>query len=72
MKAIRIVLVLGVVAGAACNRERPIDDARLRDAAADSSDWLMYGRTYNEQRFSPLTQISDQYVLSRSAESARR
>ncbi len=31
-------------------------------AAAGDSEWLSYGRDYNEQRFSPLTQISDQTV----------
>jgi len=30
--------------------------------AADAGDWLMYGRTYDEQRYSPLTQIDDQTV----------
>jgi len=25
---------------------------------ADNSSWLSYGRTYNEQRFSPLTKVS--------------
>ena len=36
-----------------------VDDARLIDADKDSANWLTYGRTYNEQRFSPLRQISD-------------
>ncbi len=35
-----------------------IDDARLRDAADDPYDWITHGRTYSEQRFSPLTAIS--------------
>jgi len=36
-----------------------IDDAALANAAADSANWLTYGRTYEEQRFSPLTQIDE-------------
>lgn len=28
----------------------------------DASDWTMYGRTYDEQRFSPLNQINEQNV----------
>lgn len=36
-----------------------VDDARLVAADADSANWLTYGRTYNEQRFSPLTQVTD-------------
>jgi PQQ-dependent dehydrogenase (methanol/ethanol family) len=39
----------------------PIDQARLANAEA-SSDWLSHGRTWGEQRFSPLTQISTRSV----------
>jgi len=34
-----------------------IDDARLLNAARDQDNWLLHGRTYDNQRFSPLTQI---------------
>jgi quinohemoprotein ethanol dehydrogenase len=36
-----------------------VDDARLRAADRDSANWLTYGRTYTEQRFSPLRQVND-------------
>jgi quinohemoprotein ethanol dehydrogenase len=39
-----------------------IDDARLIAADRDSANWLTYGRTYSEQRFSPLRQINDASV----------
>lgn len=39
-----------------------IDDARLRNAADDEANWLTYGRTYDEHRFSPLQQINDETV----------
>jgi len=39
-----------------------VDDRQLRDANADSANWLMYGRTYNEQRFSPLQQVNENTV----------
>ena len=39
-----------------------IDDARLRDADADVGNWLTHGRTYAEQRYSPLDQITTQNV----------
>lgn len=39
-----------------------IDDARLVSADRDSANWLTYGRTYSEQRFSPLRQINDSTV----------
>jgi len=45
-----------------CNRPRPVDDARLRSADQDIGDWLMYGRTYDDHRFSPLNQINEQTV----------
>ena len=35
-----------------------VDNARLVDADGDASNWLTHGRTYDEQRFSPLRQIS--------------
>ncbi|HVH07037.1 MAG TPA: PQQ-dependent dehydrogenase, methanol/ethanol family [Myxococcota bacterium] len=34
-----------------------IDDAKLVSADADVDDWLTHGRTYGEQRYSPLAQI---------------
>jgi alcohol dehydrogenase (cytochrome c) len=35
--------------------EAPVTDAMLRDP--DPADWLMYSRTYDAQRFSPLAEI---------------
>ena len=39
-----------------------IDDARLAQAETDNANWLTYGRTYSEQRFSPLRQVNDQNI----------
>ena len=39
-----------------------VDDARLAAADRDSANWLTYGRTYSEQRFSPLRQVNDSSV----------
>jgi quinohemoprotein ethanol dehydrogenase len=39
-----------------------VDDARLVAADQDSANWLTYGRTYSEQRFSPLRLVSDSNV----------
>jgi quinohemoprotein ethanol dehydrogenase len=36
----------------------PVDDARIRNADDFPGDWLTHGRTYTEQRFSPLDQIN--------------
>jgi len=39
-----------------------VDDARLRAAGADSANWLMYGRTHDDHRFSTLTQVNERTV----------
>jgi len=35
-----------------------VDSGRIVEADKDPGNWLIYGRTYSEQRFSPLAQIS--------------
>src|SRR5580692_10662564 len=35
-----------------------VDDARVAASATDGRDWLSTGRTYSEQRFSPLKSIT--------------
>jgi alcohol dehydrogenase (cytochrome c) len=37
-------------------------DPQLLNADADQDNWLLYGRTYDNQRFSPLTQIGKDNV----------
>ena len=37
-------------------------DQRLLNADSDQDNWLLYGRTYDNQRFSPLTQINKDNV----------
>jgi PQQ-dependent dehydrogenase (methanol/ethanol family) len=39
-----------------------IDQARLEAASSDDDNWLTYGRTYAEQRYSALTQINDSNI----------
>ena len=39
-----------------------IDDARINNAESEPGNWLAYGRTYEEQRFSPLQQINRETV----------
>ena len=41
---------------------RAVDDARLRAADSDAADWLTTGRTYSEQRYSPLRQVDEASV----------
>jgi quinohemoprotein ethanol dehydrogenase len=64
------LVVLAALVAAACgsgddvapSATEAIDDVRLTDAGQDTANWLTHGRTYAEQRFSPLTQIHDQNV----------
>jgi quinohemoprotein ethanol dehydrogenase len=60
----RAAIAAAAVALGACTLGGPpspqplvVDDAALADETR--SDWLTYGRTYGEQRFSPLAQIHD-------------
>ncbi|MGB8473202.1 MAG: PQQ-dependent dehydrogenase, methanol/ethanol family [Candidatus Acidiferrum sp.] len=39
-----------------------VDESRLLHADEEPGNWMSYGRTYSEQRFSPLKQINDQNV----------
>jgi quinohemoprotein ethanol dehydrogenase len=52
-----------ILALAGCSpKPTVVDDAALRAADGDSANWITYGRTYSEQRFSPLKQIDEQSV----------
>ena len=46
---------------------RVVDDAPLADEF-QREDWLAFGRTHSEQRFSPLTQINESNVASLSVD----
>ena len=41
-----------------------IDDERIKAADSEPGNWLAFGRNYEEQRFSPLTQINKENVDS--------
>jgi len=59
--SIALLISLGSIGiGSACAAESPapVNAARLDNADRDGSNWLSYGRTYSEQRYSPLTRIS--------------
>ena len=49
-------------AGAGGGKGAAVDDARLIAGDPDGANWLSYGRTTDEQRFSPLTQVTDANV----------
>jgi quinohemoprotein ethanol dehydrogenase len=62
MRAARVAaLLLFLALGAAAEPEHGpafVDGARIRAADAEPESWLAHGRTYDEQRHSPLTQIT--------------
>ena len=39
-----------------------IDDERIKNAESEPGNWLSFGRTYEEQRHSPLTQVNKETV----------
>lgn len=68
MKAKMALAAMAAVALGSCGLtdndmpEGGIDGARLVNAQEDGANWITYGRNYEEQRFSPLTQISTENV----------
>src|SRR5215468_3964882 len=60
--AIACTLAPALMVLASCNRTKVLDDSRLRAADQETGNWLMYGRTYDDHRFSPLNQINEQTV----------
>jgi quinohemoprotein ethanol dehydrogenase len=65
-----IVLGLGLISAAAIaatttTRPRPaaaVDQHRLDNAASEPGNWMTYGGTYAETRFSPLTEINEKTI----------
>ncbi len=51
-----LLIVLLVFSMGACKKSPPTT------AVAVGADWTMYGRTDDEQRFSPLSQINEQNI----------
>jgi glucose dehydrogenase len=52
--------VIAAIASAQSRTFTPVTQAMLENPSPD--DWLMYSRTYDAQRFSPLKQIDRQSV----------
>lgn len=59
MRWIGLGVALALAAGLSGCQKGPgaVDQKRL-EAAASNAEWLSYGKDYNEQRFSPLEQVS--------------
>ena len=68
-----LMLCLSFIGMAACNRSSnevtepapqsaAVNAARLIAANSEPDNWMSYGRTYDEQRYSPLTQVNTSNV----------
>lgn len=51
-------LAAGLFSSAGLSAAEPMTDARMKSAGSDSVNWLLHGRDYTNQRFSPLDQIN--------------
>ena len=58
LPAVLMAIAIAAPPGARAQTPRPVDDARLRNAAKQSSEWLTYGFTPAETRYSPAQQIN--------------
>lgn len=61
-RTLLLCALFSTLAGPAC--AEPITDRRLKAAGADESNWLVHGRDYTNQRFSPLEAINTGSVKS--------
>ena len=58
LPAVLMAIAMAAPPGARAQTPRPVDDARLRNTAKQSSEWLTYGFTPAETRYSPAQQIN--------------
>ena len=57
-RAIWAAVAVASLALAACGGQKPVDGARIAGADSNPGEWITHGRTYSEQRFSPLEKIN--------------
>jgi quinohemoprotein ethanol dehydrogenase len=57
-----ILSLAALPASADMGQAANVDEKRLVEAGKDTANWMSYGRTYDEQRYSPLTSINDKNV----------
>jgi PQQ-dependent dehydrogenase (methanol/ethanol family) len=64
LTTVALATALGLTACVEDPRNRPaaVDEARMLAAHDEPGQWLSYGRTYDEQRYSPLDQITAQNI----------
>jgi len=60
--AITVLLASFAIASCSPPNQRETTDGILKNVDQDAANWRMYGRAYDDHRFSPLTQINEQTV----------
>lgn len=55
-------LLFGTVLAGAAGKPAAVDSARLNAADREPGNWMSHGRTYGEQRFSPLARVNDRNI----------
>jgi len=75
-RSLNAIAIIAATFLMACSREAPpevqttvhnaaaVDAVRMTNAGSDANNWMSHGRTYAEERFSPLTLINDDNVQS--------
>ncbi|MDH4073035.1 MAG: PQQ-dependent dehydrogenase, methanol/ethanol family, partial [Gammaproteobacteria bacterium] len=63
-RPLALLLTLSLLIGCSASEDesltaRPVTAGRIVNADSEPGNWLSHGRTYDEQRFSPLTGIND-------------
>src|SRR5580765_112244 len=53
-----LIVIFGIAQAQAADAPASVDSQRMISADRDTANWLSYGRTYSEQRFSPLAKIN--------------
>ena len=61
-KAFFVLCMTLFIALGGCEGDYDIDTKRIINADSEPESWLAHGRTYDEQRFSPLEQVNDKNV----------
>jgi quinohemoprotein ethanol dehydrogenase len=57
--ALLLTAAASAASAASSSSAAAVDSRRMRNADAEPGQWMSYGRTWDEQRFSPLKQIND-------------
>src|SRR3984893_15862511 len=61
-KYVSLIAIAGMLTAATATKPGDVNEARVIAEASTGNDWLVGGRSFDEQHFSPLKQITDQNI----------